>query len=86
MFSGRNFKLDDMLDWVNKAVATEEQFILAKELILKFCSDNIISCQNVEDMALAWENAIRCFRQTDSLNMDKKQALINIIGQLCKLN
>ncbi len=86
VFSGKNFKLDDMLDWVNKAVATEEQFILAKELILKFCSDNIISSQNVEDMALAWENAIRCFRQTDSLNMDKKQALINIVGQLCKLN
>ena len=53
---------------------------------LKFCSDNIISSQNVEEMALAWENAIRSFRQTDSLNMDKKQGLINIIGKLCKLN
>lgn len=86
VFAGTSFKLDDMLDWVNAAVADEDAFNLARELILKFCSDNIINSRDVEAMAVAWENAIHYFRQVDSLNMDKKQVLINIIGQLCKIN
>ena len=86
IFSGKNFKLDNLLDWVNNAVADAETYNLAQELILKFCSDNIAGCRDVEEMALLWENAVRVFRQCDSLNMDKKQALLNIVAKLCKIS
>lgn len=86
IYARQKFKLDDLLSWVNEAVAAEDSYSLAKELVLKFCSDNIISCSDVEGMSKVWENAVRCFRQADSLNMDKKQVMINVIGQLCKIN
>ena len=86
VFSGVNFKLGDLLDWVGEAVSSEENYNLAQELILKFYSDNIVSSRNVEETALSWENAVKCFRLTSSLNMDKKQALINVMSQLCKIN
>jgi len=86
VYARQKFKLDDLLNWVNEAAASEEGYNLAKELVLKFCSDNIAGCGNAEEMAMAWENAVHRFRQADSLNMDKKQVLINVIGQLCKIS
>jgi DNA polymerase-3 subunit delta' len=86
VFSGAGFKLSELLDWVDTAVASEESLSLAQELILKFCSDNIVGSRDVEETAKVWENAVKCFRLTGSLNMDKRQVLINVIGQLCKIN
>lgn len=86
VFSGFKFKLADLLSWVDEAVVSEDSFALAQELILKFCSDNIVNCRDVEEMAKVWENAVKCFRLTNSLNIDKRQALINVISQLCKIN
>jgi len=85
IFAGRRGKLDNLLDWTSRAVLSEESYSLACELVLKFCSDNIIGSSNVEDMAAAWEDAVKIFRQTESLNMDKKQALINVISRLGKV-
>ena len=86
IYAKQKFKIDDLLAWVNSAVADENSYNLACELILKFCSDNIAGSAQVEEMASAWENAVHCFRQAESLNMDKKQVLINVIGRLCKIN
>ena len=83
--AGDRFKLRDMLNWVDAAVASEESFDLASELVLKYCSDHILTSRDIEETARAWENAVKVLRQTDSLNMDKKEALINIIGGLCKV-
>ncbi len=83
--AGDRFKLQDMLDWVDAAVVSEESFDLASELVLKYCSDHILTSRNIEETARTWENAVKVLRQTDSLNMDKKEALINIIGSLCKV-
>ena len=83
--AGSRFRLQDLLDWVDAAVGSEESFELASELVLKYCSDHILFSRDIEETARAWENAVRVLRQTDSLNMDKKEALINIIGNLCKV-
>ena len=80
--AGSRFRLQDLLD---AAVGSEESFELASELVLKYCSDHILFSRDIEETARAWENAVRVLRQTDSLNMDKKEALINIIGNLCKV-
>ena len=86
VFAGSRFKLDDLLEWVGLAAANEENFALARELVLKFCADNIAGCRNVDDMAAVWEYALRNFRSADSLNMDKKQLLTNIVARLCKVS
>lgn len=83
--AGKRFKLQNLLDWVDEAVSSEENFDMASELILKFCSEHIIAASNIEKMAQVWENAVKILRQTESLNMDKKEALINIIVSLCKV-
>ena len=83
--AGSRFRLQDLLDWVDAAVGSEESFELASELVLKYCYDHILFSRDIEETARAWENAVRVLRQTDSLNMDKKEALINIIGNLCKV-
>lgn len=84
IFAGSRGKLDNLLDWVNQATAGEESYDLACELILKFCSDHIISSHDIENLAAVWEDAIKIFRQAESLNMDKKQALINVLVRLGK--
>ncbi|MBP5399123.1 MAG: AAA family ATPase [Alphaproteobacteria bacterium] len=86
VYSGKNFKLDNLLEWVNNVLSDNDTYALAQELILKFCSDNIAGCRDVEEMARVWENAVRVFRQCDSLNMDRKHVLINIVAELCKIN
>ncbi len=85
IYAGNRFKLQDMLDWTEEATASEESFDLAAELVLKFCSDHILESRNIEETARAWEEAVKILRQVNGLNMDKKQALINIIANLCKI-
>ncbi len=82
---GSRFKLQDLLNWVDAAVETEESFELASELILKYCADHVLASRHIEETVSAWENAVRTLRQTEALNMDKKETLINIIGHLCKV-
>ncbi|MBR1649230.1 MAG: DNA polymerase III subunit delta' [Alphaproteobacteria bacterium] len=84
--SGIHFRLDDMLDWTAKAVQSDESYFLAQELIMRFFADMIITAPDVEECALAWEKAMHSFRVTESLNLDRRQTLINIITQLCKMN
>ena len=83
--AGSRFKLQDLLNWVDASVVSEESFDLASELVLKYCSDHILTSRNIEETARVWENAVKILRQAESLNMDKKEALINIIGNLCKV-
>ncbi len=78
-------KISDILEWVDNACANEDRFTLAVELILKFYSDNILSSPRIEETVYAWENTVKILRQTESLNMDKKETLINIINNLCKV-
>lgn len=85
IYSGNKFKLKKLLDWVEVGTISEENYDLSCELILKFCSDNIINSKDIEEMSQVWENAIKTFRQTEGLNMDKKQALINVISALTKI-
>lgn len=86
VFSGQNFKIEDLLDWVDAAVKDDESFGLSQELILKFCSDNVVTSKNVEETALLWDDAMHIFKQCDSLNMDRKHVMINIVAKLCNLN
>lgn len=73
------------MSFCDKAIAEEESFELTKELIQKFISENIRASGNVEDLAEMWEKSIKAFDETERLNMDKKQVLLNVISGICKV-
>ncbi len=72
------------MDFCNAGASDDESYELTKELILKFIAENIRQTQNMEEFAKSWEEAVKIFSETSGLNLDKKQALMNIIVNLCK--
>lgn len=82
--AGKNFKIADILDFCNDAASSEENYDLAQELILKFLSEHAKSTDKVVETADCWSKTIKTFSEVESLNLDKKQALINIITNICK--
>ncbi len=82
--AGNNFKLSELLSFCDNAIADEESFELAKSLILKLIHQLIREVNNVKNFAQTWEDSIKIFSETEGLNLDKKQALITIITNLCK--
>lgn len=85
IYAKNKYKLADLLAFCDAAVADEDSYNLVQELVLKFVAENVKGCENVEELAEMWEKAVRIFDETARLNLDKKQALINIISGICKV-
>lgn len=83
--AGKNFKTAEMLKFCDEAAATEENYGLFKELVLKFLSEQARSLNKVEESAKAFDKAVRTFLETESLNLDKRQAVMNIMVGICKV-
>lgn len=84
VYAKDKFVLSDVLDFCNAYSADEESYALAQELILKFIAENIHHTANLEEFAKSWDETIKTFSETAGLNLDKRQALMNIIVNLCK--
>ena len=82
--SGSNFKLSELLSFCDSAVQDEDTYYLVESLILKLYHQLIHEVSDVEALAQSWEDSIKIFSETDSLNLDKKQALLSIISNLNK--
>lgn len=83
--SGKNFKTADMLKFCDDVSASEEEYALFKELVLKFLSEQARSMNKVEESAEAFDKTIRTFLETESLNLDKRQAVMNIMVGICRI-
>lgn len=84
--AGKNYKLADLLAFCDSSVSSEENYYLAQELILKYIAERIKSGGGIEALADIWEKAMKMFDEAERLNMDKKQVLLNIMYNLCKIN
>ena len=84
IYAKDKFKLADLFSFCDIAIKDDNSFSLVQELILKFISENIKSSSHIEELATVWENTIKIFDETNRLNLDKKQVLINIIHSLTK--
>jgi len=82
--SGAKFKIADVLDFCNMAIVSEQSYELVKELILKFLCEYVRNTDKVKEIADCWSSAVKVFNETDSLNLDKKQALMNVLVNICK--
>ena len=83
--SGKNFKTAEMLDFCDKSVADEESYNLFKELVLKFLGEQARALNKVEDTADMYEKATKTFRETEALNLDKRQAVMTVMVAICRV-
>lgn len=83
--SGQNFKTSDMLKFCDEATSTEDNYSLFKELILKFLNEQVKSLNKIEESADVFDKATKIFLETDSLNLDKRQAVMNIMVSVCRI-
>lgn len=83
--SGKKFKTAEMLEFCDEAVADDDSYNLFKELILKFLSEQVKALNKVEDTADMYERVIKIFKETESLNMDKRHAVMNIMVSICRI-
>jgi hypothetical protein len=74
-----------MLSFCNNAVADEGSYHLVKELILKFLSEQIRALNKVEENTDVYEKAVKTFKETEGLNLDKKQAIMTIMASICRI-
>lgn len=83
--AGKKFKIAEMLDFCDKAVADEESYNLFKELVLKFLGEQARALNKVEDTADMYEKATKTFRETEALNLDKRQAVMTVMVAICRV-
>ncbi len=81
--AGNHFSTADVLSFAT-TYSAEGYYELAKELILKFIAEHIRKTEHVEELAEAWTETVKTFSETEGLNLDKKQALMNIIVNIAK--
>ncbi len=85
VYAKNKFSISDLLKFCDGAISDEANYYLVQELILKFIAENVKTCERPDEVAGAWDNAIKVFNETERLNLDKKQALINVITHLVKV-
>ena len=56
---------------------------LAAELIEHFISENLKGGAKINELSEAWSKVRITLNEADSLNMDKKQVMYNIITTIC---
>lgn len=83
--AGNNFHIAQMLKFCSTA-ATEDNYELFKELVLKFLLEKARSGKKVDSFAALFDKATATFRETEALNLDKKQAITDIMIGIARLN
>ncbi len=83
-YAGTNFDLDLAIALSNAAAADEAVWNLTSELVFKFISDCIKGGENVCQLGDVWEKTLQILNETAALNMDKKQAMLNIFSMICE--
>ena len=83
-FAGKEFDVHKALELANMAAKDENIWNLCQELIEGFVSDIFLGGDKIDTLSESWDKIRKIFHQTISLNMDKKQAIINIVNTICK--
>ncbi len=83
--AGGNFKLAELFNLCDEAAKDEELYALTQELALKALNEKMKKTGKPEETASVWEQALCVFDDTLRLNMDKKQALFNVINSIARV-
>lgn len=82
--AGTAFRIADMLKFCTQA-ATDDNYELFKELVLKFLLAKVKNGQKIAQYAEMFDKATKIFRETEALNLDKKQAIVDIMVGVTKI-
>ncbi len=82
---GTNFKTSEMLEFCDEVSKSEENYDLFKELILKFLSEQAKALNKVAETTDMFDQTTKIFVETESLNLDKRLAVMNIMTNICKI-
>lgn len=82
--AGKSFSLKSMLQFCDMA-AEENNYNLFKELFSKFLLEQAKSGHNIEQIDALFSKAVQSFRDTESLNLDKRQAISNLMVSLARM-
>lgn len=85
VYSKNNFSTSDLLDFAGKCSKDEDSYFIAKEMLLKFLSNNIKNTENVKELSAVWDYAVKVFDEMERINLDKKQIFVNIVHGIIKV-
>lgn len=84
-YAGSKFDGGVMLDLANEVANDEDCWDLFAELVCRFARDNLKDAKNPREFYEVYENILKILDETLRLNMDKKQACIQILHQLSQV-
>lgn len=84
-YSGEKYDAELMVELANLCSATEDNWDLFSELICRFIHDTMAATPNKRELYLCYEETLKILNQTASLNMDKKQAILQILHPLTQI-
>lgn len=82
-YAGKNYDAGLMLELATDVSSDDEVWSLFGELICRFLRETLPECSNPRELYLAYEECIKVLDETTRLNMDKKQAAIQILSSIC---
>lgn len=82
-YSRSRYNLSDALQFCDEVARDENAWNLATELIYYFISENLKGGEKVNELSEIWNKVTTTVNEVSSLNMDKKQAMYNIIAAIC---
>lgn len=74
-----------LLDFATEVAGEEDCWDLFAELICRFAKENLEGAQNFRDIYEAYEETLKILDETERLNMDKKQATLQILAKFSSL-
>ena len=81
---GHCFAVADMLKFCHETVDSDRDYELFKELVLKYLAEEVKALRHIEENTTAFDKAVRIVTETDTLNLDKKQAVMNVMVMICR--
>lgn len=81
-YSGAKTKGEDLLELVSLVASDEDIWTLFQELVCRFSRETLTEVGDLREFYEAYETSLKIFDETSRLNMDKKQAALQILSTL----
>ncbi|MBP5353342.1 MAG: hypothetical protein J6Y91_06250, partial [Alphaproteobacteria bacterium] len=85
LYAKNKMNTDALLKFCAAMSADVDKFDMLQELILKFLKDNMPEASDKESLYVCWNETQRMFADCASVNMDKRQMLVNLLYKIGKV-
>ena len=85
LYAKQKFSIEKMLEFCAEATADEDKFSLLQDFILQFIKENLSQASDSRALYECWSKTQRMYADCININMDKKQMLIKLLTDICKV-